>query len=297
METENYLVQILQKESLSSDSDEIKALQAEREKVEKIITDNFDGKPTIRYAGSYKKGTMVKSSYDLDITCYFGHDDNSAGENLKEIYSNIKKTLADDYFIEEKKSALRLKSKDGKNDFHIDVVPGRFVDDSKSDTFLHQTTGDKGRLKTNLDVHIDHIKDSGLTKTIKMVKIWRNIYSPDILKTFVLELLVVKVLDKNKDDDGLEKCMIKFFEAMNSSADGIAIEDPANPNNDLSEMFDSTARSVLSEAAGKSLRLIKEDRWDDIFGPVQEADKKYLVNSIQSINMNNINTPKPWFNF
>ncbi|MDD4049135.1 MAG: hypothetical protein PHI90_10070 [Clostridia bacterium] len=289
------MVQILQKESLASDSKEIKALQVEREKVEKNITDNFDGKPTVRYAGSYKKGTMVKSSYDLDITCYFNNDDNSAGESLEDIYLNVEKALSNEYFVEEKKSALRLKSKDGKNDFHIDVVPGRFVDDSKSDTFLHQTTGDKERLKTNLDVHINHIKDSGLTKTIKMVKTWRNVYALDI-KTFVLELLVVKALDKNKDTDGLEKCLTKFFEVMNSSATSIVIEDPANSNNDLSEIFGSGARSILSSAAERSLKLINEDKWGDIFGPLQEVDKDYLANYTQSMSAKNPDTPRPWLN-
>lgn len=295
METEAYLNQILKNESLDQNSDEIKALQAEREKVEKIITDNFDGKPTIRYAGSYKKGTMVKSSYDLDITCYFSHDDDSAGENLEDIYLNVKKALSDEYFIEEKKSALRLKSKDGKNDFHIDVVPGRFVDDSKRDTFLHQTAGNKERLKTNLDVHIDHIKDSGLTKTIRMIKTWRNIYGLDI-KTFVLELLVVKVLDKNKDDGGIEKCLTKFFEEISSNVENVTIEDPANPNNDLSEMFNDIVRSVLSPAAEKSLKLIDDSGWEDIFGTIDEANKEYIVNSIQSINAKKGDTPRPWLN-
>ena len=47
-------------------------------------------------------------------------------------------------------------------DFHLDVVPGRFTDDTKSDCFLFQNGADKERLKTNLQVHIDPLRpDTG----------------------------------------------------------------------------------------------------------------------------------------
>ena len=51
-------------------------------------------------------------------------------------------------------------------DFHIDVVPGRFTDETKADAYLYQCGGDKKRLKTNLDVHLDHVRDSGVTDAI-----------------------------------------------------------------------------------------------------------------------------------
>ena len=44
---------------------------------------------------------------------------------------------------------LRLKSRDPKTrqvDFHIDVVPGRYIDDTETDVFLHQEAGTKERL-------------------------------------------------------------------------------------------------------------------------------------------------------
>lgn len=293
METEKYLEQILSKEGLIKDSAEAKAMQEEKAKVEKAISDSFDGNPVIRYAGSYKKETMIKASYDLDIVCYFKHDDDSAGDNLEDIFNNVKDSLSKQYTIVPKKSALRLQG-ENKFDFHIDVVPGRFVDDSESDTFLYQSSGDKKRLKTNLDVHISHIKDSALTKTIKLVKIWKNIYSIDV-KTFVLELLVVKVLEKSKDDDGLGKCLKKFFEELSTNIDNISIEDPANSGNDLSSLFDSTVKSNLSAAATKAIELINNDNWEELFGIVEDTDKSYVANSFKT-NSNQGNAPKPWLN-
>jgi hypothetical protein len=47
--------------------------------------------------------------------------------------------LAKSYFVEPKGSALRLKGCGPENlgvDFHIDVVPGRFTDETKTDAYL-----------------------------------------------------------------------------------------------------------------------------------------------------------------
>lgn len=294
MEIEKYLEQILSKEGLTKDSAEAKVMQEEKAKVEKAISDSFDGNPVIRYAGSYKKETMIKASYDLDIVCYFKHEDDSAGNNLEDIFNNIKESLSKQYTIVPKKSALRLQGED-KFDFHIDVVPGRFVDDSESDTFLYQSSGDKKRLKTNLDVHINHIKNSGLTKTIKLIKIWKDIYSIDV-KTFVLELLVVKVLEKSKDDSGLGKCLEKFFEELSSNIDNISIEDPANSGNDLSELFNTAVKNELSSASTTAKDLIKDDRVEELFGHVEDVEKSYITNSLKTESIRRENNPKPWLN-
>lgn len=294
METEKYLNQVLQKEGLTKDSPEAKALQEEKAKVEKIISDAFEGNPVIRYAGSYKKETMIKASYDLDVVCYFKHDDSSAGNNLEDIFNNVRNVLAEKYSVVPKKSALRLQG-ENKSDFHIDVVPGKFVNHSQNDAFLYQSTGDKKRLKTNLDKHISHIKDSGLAKTIKLVKIWKNIYAIDI-KTFILELLVIKMLNKTKDNAGLGKNLKILFAELSSNIDNITVEDPANSGNNLNFLFDSAIKNKLSGAAEKALRLINNDKWEDLFGPNEDISKDYVINSLRSNNANRGNNPKLWLN-
>jgi hypothetical protein len=121
--------------------------------------------------------------------------DTAAGETLEEIYHNTASALEPTYVIERKPSALRPKDHDPQRfgvDFHIDVVPGRYIDDSKADTFLYQSSGEKKRLKTNLEVHINHVKDSGVIETIRLIKLWRERKGLKF-KTFVLELLVIKL--------------------------------------------------------------------------------------------------------
>lgn len=288
MDYEAYLKQVLETHSLADDSSEIKDLRAEKENVETLIRSAFDGSPIIRYAGSYKKGTMIKDSYDLDIICYFKSEDDSAGENLEEIYNNIKLKLEDKYTVIPKKSALRLHTGDDK-DFHIDVVPGRFVDDTLTDAFIHQHNAEKQYTKTNLQKHIEHIKNSGLTNTIKLVKIWRELNSVP-LKTFVLELLVIRLLKDKKDSDGLANCLKCFFEETNEHIENIVLEDPANSGNDLSELFDDNTRALMKALAGQASGLISNDQWKNIFGELQE-DKNLFYRTQKGIVVTN--TPIP----
>ena len=165
MSDKTYLEEILESQTLDSDGHEMKDLRSHRSDVDKLLRKNFEKcSPTIRYGGSKAKGTMIKEAYDLDITCFFSNEETAAGETLQEIYENVEKGLAGDYLITRKPSALRLKSKDVNQwaaDFHIDVVPGRFIDEKNEDVFLYRSSGEKGRQKTNLDVHIEHVKSSG----------------------------------------------------------------------------------------------------------------------------------------
>src|SRR5262245_47678957 len=139
METKEYLEKILAGQNLEDGSQELKDLESHRKDVEKILRDGFPKcSPTIRYGGSKAKGTLIRESYDLDIVCYFPHDDTTAGETLKDIFENTHKVVAEYYYISPKTSALRLKGKKDFIDFHIDVVPGRYVDSSKTDCFIYQ---------------------------------------------------------------------------------------------------------------------------------------------------------------
>lgn len=297
METQEYLEKVLKLQTLDEKSEEIKSLRSERDKVEKLLKDYFEDTPiSIQYAGSYKKGTMIKESYDLDMTCYFNNGDNSAGETLEEIFSNVKNALSSEYHIYPKKSALRLQSKEDRNrvDFHIDVVPGRFVDDSKGDVYLFQAEGDKDRLKTNLEKHVKHIAESKLINTIRLTKIWKELNQLDA-KTFILELLIVKVLDKMTDTKGLDNCFKSLLTDISENLDDIALEDPANPSgNDLSEIYNDTVKSNLKYLAEKTLKSIEDERWSDIFGEVDESNDEEKRQAISEARQSNSAPINPW---
>jgi hypothetical protein len=267
MTTTEYLKRILKSEKPSEE--QLDELRGHRADVEEVLADAYGKKPTIRYAGSKAKHTMISSSYDLDIACYFERDDNSAGETLSAIYDDVYDVLSEEFYVDRKTSALRIHSSD-RVDFHIDVVPGRFVDDSKEDVFIHQEGAEKCRLKTNLDVHVSHIKDSGVRDAIKLMKLWNVRHSVGI-KTFVLELLVIDLLD-DLESPSLAEQLEHVWVAMDEDTDDLHVTDPANANNDLTQALDDVRQSMRARARD-ALDAIADDRWEDIFGNPTDEDK------------------------
>jgi hypothetical protein len=179
MTPNDYLAKILEKQTFDDDEPELKDLRRRRKEIEGVLRTHFSGSsPSIRWGGSMAKETMIRESYDGDMTSYFPHDEDGAGSTLEEIYDNTAEVLGKEYVVERKRSALRVRdpstkaSKGFAEDLHIDVVPGRFTGEDGDDVFLHCTTGDKQRLKTNLQVHIDHIRDSGVRDAIRLMKLW-----------------------------------------------------------------------------------------------------------------------------
>lgn len=285
MTDKEYLENVLANQDLPDDSPELKELQGHRKDVEELLREKFsDSSPTIRYGGSKAKGTLIKEYYDLDVVCYFPHDDTAAGETLKNIYENVRDALKDRYDVNEKTSAIRLRSKEATTfgkDFHIDVVPGRYVDDSKSDCFLYQTQGDKDRLKTNLQTHIEHIRDSGVVDAIRLMKLWK-VRRGLRVKQFVFELLIIKLLEKRKDDllpDQLKHVLFQIADAE----EPICVEDPANPTgNDLMPTLRDGTWNRLRAAAMNTLSALENSGWEAIFGSVKKISQSERVIGLQA---------------
>jgi hypothetical protein len=268
-----YLKKILEQETFANEDDELKGLRKRRDDVRDLLNSHFsESNPSIRWAGSMAKGTMVRTSYDGDVTCYFPHEDEPE-KTLQALYKEVEKVLQDNYIVERKPSALRIRDKATDNyyvDLHLDVVPGRFTDENESDVFLHRTTGEKERLKTNLLIHIEHVKKSGVRPAIRLAKIW-NVRHGVGTKTFILELLVVKLLEEKKSKKLSDQLLHVWTQFRDNSAD-LTVEDPANPTgNDLTPLLDE-CRATLSAVAATTLANIEASGWTSVFGEVEEED-------------------------
>ena len=276
MTNNEYLQAVLKSQGLADDSAALKELTAHRKDVEALLRNAFpDSSPAIRYGGSKAKGTLIKESYDLDIVCYLPHDDTTVGETLEDVYNNVAAALEKDYSVERKRSALRLRDKD-MVDFHIDVVPGRFTDDSKTDCFLHQENGEKCRLKTNLQVHIDTVRDSGVLDAIRLLKLWKVRKVLDV-KQFVFEMLIIDRLSGQKNKS-LTDQLIHVWTEFRDLDRPPKVDDPANPSgNDLTHLLDAVWNE-LGSVASSTLWTIDNNGWEPVFGRVDTgADKSAAV--------------------
>lgn len=296
MTIHEYLTAVLKAQTLTDDSGELSAIQQHRENVDKLLREQFaDSSPTIRYGGSKAKGTMIKESYDLDIICYFPRDNEDAGGTLEDIYNNARAALQKKYVVEPKTSALRLMDADPTRrglDFHIDVVPGRFTDDSKTDAYLYQSNADKKRLKTNINVHISHVRDSGVTDAIRLVKLWK-VRNGIAIKTFILELAVIKLLT-NQKKSSLDAQLTHVWTKLRDQIDDLVVEDPANPQgNDLSGAL-AGAKDSLRTVARRTLSLIESSGWETVFGSVDKKSDNDMQASLRRV-ASTVSTPtRPW---
>jgi hypothetical protein len=260
MTANEYLENVLRAQQLKQG--ELDALTEHRSEVEALLREKFGSSPVIKYGGSRAKGTMIKESYDLDIVCYFLSD---VEKTLKEIYEETRACLQKKYAIEPKASALRIKIVNAQGltvDYHVDVIPGKFVVGSK-DVFLYLSGTDKERIKTNIKTHIDYVSGSNYKDVIKLLKLWRtrnNLF----IKTFVLELLVVELLKKNDSQLSLSGALKYLFKNIQDNIRSLKLVDPANSNNIISDILSDADKLLISNKAGDSVKLLDSQEYDEV---------------------------------
>ncbi len=275
MSDQEYLQSVLGDQTLTDDSDELKTLRTRRADVESLLRSAFPGKKfSFRYGGSMAKGTLIREQYDLDLIFYVHADEVGCGDTLEDIYNNVAAALGSGYQVRRKTSALRLLGSGVASkgqDFHIDVVPGRFTDGSQKDCYLHQTTGEKSRLKTNLDVHIEHVRGCGVIDAVRLLKLIR-VRRAIPVKQFIWELMNIDALNAFKRRGLPEQVEI----ALRAIADAEVppnVEDPANPKgNDLSGAV-SDAWLEMKAATKSVIRQVDAKGWTAVLGPVSERNE------------------------
>ncbi len=255
MGSQEYLERILEQQKLSQNQK--KNMRNLRDKIEGHIRDNLSGNPVFYYGGSYGKKTIIKESYDLDIVVYWpkGHK-----KTLKEIYYNVKKVLDRNWEeVKPKRVALQIPF---KGDFHIDVVPGRALDEENKSANLYDRKLDT-TLKTSVKTHIDTVRNSGRRPIIKLMKLWKKRKSLDF-KTFILEQMVIEGA-KGKRKDNYESQLLASFKYIYDNIESSRIIDPANSNNVISDDLTKTSKATIKKKAKKAIRSIEKGAWKELF--------------------------------
>lgn len=269
MTIEEFLKNLLASQNLSPEQE--RALETNKKEVTDFLRAEFGADPVIKYAGSYAKGTIICESYDLDIVCYFPSSD---ARTLKEIREDVTTHLSKKYLVQDKASAERitnLKSASAPDGYHIDVVPGRFIENSK-DIFLHVAYGEKERMQTNLKAHIDFIANSGCVEAIRLAKLWSHRNNLEI-KTFVLEIFVVTSLNGSRNKSNPKLAFLEVLEAMKDDFGSLVLEDPANSGNQISKLISPSHRVMVVNAAEEAWNKVSKSNsvtdWRAVF---READ-------------------------
>ena len=234
---------------------------------------------------------MIREDYDLDEVAYFGNEDKAPGETLAEIYANVAEVVGKYYSVRRKRSALRLGMKDGR-DLKVDLVPGRYIDATMIDVFIHQNEGEKDWLKTNIVKQVAHISGSGCIDEIMVGKLWRTRNGIGV-KTFPLELLVIEAL-RLVGNGSLEQRFAGVLGLFADHIHSLRIEDPANPyGNDLSFALPDRLRREIAKVARNTLAAARQYGWEHIFGKIEARAVAPRVQILQSAAAAGVPT-RPW---
>ena len=222
MSGHHYLASLLAAQSLSAV--ELQRLRDARDAIETLLRGGIGSVPRIYYGGSFAKGTMLRAAYDLDIVVYFPCTETSS---LQQLFTHLHNVLLSAHFVVRPRTvALRLPYEGG---FHIDVVPGRAQDSTFRYATLYKNISPPSTLQTSLKVHIESIKDAGLSQVVRLAKLWRLRHGVDV-PTFALEIAVARAMHNVRRDD----LGTAFWTVLERLADGfsrVRLVDPANTNN------------------------------------------------------------------
>lgn len=253
MSGHDYLTQILAHHQI--DESKIELLRSVRADIEKKLKSHYGSSiQTIRYSGSYSKGTSIDLHYDLDICIYFKHN---AFYSLYDMFfdvGNLLKINYPQYSLRQQRVSwgLTYRSMD------IDIVPIRSIDDQTYDGYLY--CSDTGSYtKTNIVKHIEYISESNSRPIIKLMKIWRNEHNLKFT-SFALELLTIQALSGYISTDYADR-MWAVLSYINTHVTTVSLLDPSNTANDVSKSVSYTDKFAMSVAAYASLQ---KKTWEEI---------------------------------
>jgi hypothetical protein len=197
----------------------------------------------IAFTGSVPKTTAISGTTDLDIFVSLKAD---TPHSLKEIYDKLyDKANAEGWNPRRQNVSIGI----SHFGLEIDLVPGRL---QSGYTYYHWLWKRKQETwqQTAPEIHVDKVKDSGRTREIRAVKIWRKNHGLDF-PSFYLELTVMKALSGCT----FTNLASNFLRALNYIATEFptaAIEDPANTNNMISDDLTQAEKKTIAAQAKAS---------------------------------------------
>lgn len=207
----------------------------------------------IQQSGSRAKGTAIKGSSDMDM--FLSITDRQNEDTLKNYYDEIYEFLKGrGYKVRKQNVSIGVNFKG----YDIDVVPAKRTNSStyKKDWQAYNdhwlwSNKKQTRTLTNIQRHIDLVRNSGLTKEIMLTKIWRNNHNLDFPSIYI-EIIVREAL-QNSSSYSLSDNFLKVLRYIRDNIIDKKVVDPSNSQNIISESLTYSEKVAISKAASDSL--------------------------------------------
>jgi hypothetical protein len=190
-------------------------------------------------SGSFAKGTAVRGGTDIDLFVSISHE---CPDTLGDIYRKLFQRLQEKGYTP-KQQNVSINIRVGS--FDVDLVPAKHQGGNGEYHSLYRRRADTWT-QTNVANHISTVANSGRTREIGIVKIWRNQKQLDF-PSFYLELTVLAAL--SGACGGLAENVWKAFEYLQDNFGTARVVDPTNTNNIVSDDLSATERARIVSAA------------------------------------------------
>ena len=252
-----------------------------RGKVTSYLADHPDfSLKKILLSGSLAKGTALRTLNDIDMACYISGSDapkdvtallEYLAEKLRKAFSNMQPDQ-----VRAKTYCVTISFRGSGLD--VDVVPILYYGDVNwCGDLISQEDG--SFLETCIPRHLEFIRNRKtlqqihFTQVIRLAKFWvRNMKSQNVdfkFKSFMVELVMAKLLDDGKDFSDYPEGLQHFFTYLATSdlrevisfsdyfpksqvsafTERVKIIDPINPKNNAAKLYTTVQANAIVEAA------------------------------------------------
>ncbi len=208
----------------------------------------------VHNSGSFAKGTSIRGGVDLDL---FISLKPGTGKSLRAIYEGLYR-YADGEGLNPRRQNVSIGVE--MDTVKVDLVPARKHKGSNFHSLYRSRQ--QTWTKTNVDRHIDLIRRSGKSRTIRAAKIWRRNRGLRF-PSFYLELAVLRAL-RNESPQGSAAELTKVLEFLAAGVVEVEFVDPANDLNVISDDLTLAQKRDIANQARASLRIIGLGSWERV---------------------------------
>ena len=206
----------------------------------------------IKLSGSCLKKTAIKGKSDCDLFISMKSD---ISDTLSELYYSLDEHVRDaGYKTRLQNVSIAIRT----NGLDIDLVPARIQQGYYNYHSLYTRKYDSW-LKTNIDIHIKQVLDSGRQNEIIALKIWRTLNHVKFPSIY-LDMVVIHALKHKRRTDTANN-FLKVLEFLTDEFWNTPFVDPSNTNNIVSDLIDENQKEKICNTACKSLN---QNHWKNI---------------------------------
>lgn len=265
-----YLRNILRKENIKSDPIKLNKVLITREEVKSWLQHEFGHQLVgpIEETGSFKKRTAISSNFDLDLTLPFGKGFyNSLEEMYYEVLYRLQNKYASVAIVSMQKRTIGVTFRNGNTELHIDIAPGREINNYKIDKELKFYTRPEyiwqngSTFKTNVGLQKSlTINEPEVRKIIKLVKVYRDLNRFELPSVIIDQLTIAAYNNSNFDWRISEIENLRYtLNYIGSKLKNRSIIDFANSNNNLLDKISSYDRAAISEQMLSDAKRMNEN--------------------------------------